>query len=62
MNLLEILPTPSKIQDRLGELAREEKLLNHLLRLAIRAHAEHERRGHGLRHTVNEGTKDKIHP
>jgi hypothetical protein len=38
--LLSQLPPSGVIQDRLGELAREERILRQLLRLAVRAELE----------------------
>ena len=42
LSLLDRLPSPAAIQDRLGELAREERLLNSLMRLALRAQEQRE--------------------
>jgi hypothetical protein len=44
LGLLDALPSPAAIQDRLGQLVREERLLNAMMRLALRAEDEREHR------------------
>jgi hypothetical protein len=43
-SLLDAIPHPAVIQDRLGELAREERILRRLMPVALRAWDEREQR------------------
>jgi hypothetical protein len=42
---LDLIPEPGLVHRRLGEAVRAERLLRRLLRLALAAQEEHERRG-----------------
>jgi hypothetical protein len=49
-SLLDEIPTPRTIRQRLGEMLREARLLRSMLRLAERAEREREHNGSEVRH------------